>query len=272
MKFVRKIMKTILSFVRRNAILPFALLTYLFSWWTAPFKDGHILTWGVILSAVIVLAVTEGRAGISNWKRRITHWRVEWCWYLFGPGIIVFYLSTAFILNILLGATVTHLPQLPDGRTILTLLLIGGQWEELGWSGYALPTLQRRFANQPNGAFLAALSVALIRAIWHLPLVLSGNIAWFDLVFLSLAFQLIIAWLFNRTGGSVPVVMVFHFTSNLFGSADTSVFAGQQWTDFYALFVALALLIALGILWKSGLKLGQENMQDRSAVNCQKTA
>jgi uncharacterized protein len=263
-------MNPLFSWIRRHQMVTFTFLTYLLSWWTAPFIGGSILPWGLALSAWIVLAITEGRPGIRNWKQRISNWRVPGYWYLVGPSIIAFYQSSAFALNILLGATLTQYPHFPDLKTFLTLLLVGGQWEEIGWSGFALPTLQKRFANRPHGALLAALSVGGIRAIWHLPLVLSGHIPWFDMVFLSLAFQLIIAWLFNLTG-SVPVVMVFHFISNQFGSSFSRLFTGEQWTNFYVLFVMLALLIAVLILWRSGFKLGHNAGQDKPGIVDRKT-
>lgn len=263
-------MNALFSLIRRQPLVSFAILAYLLSWWTAPLIGGSILPWGPALSAWIVLSITEGRSGISNWRRRITNWRVAGYWYLIGPSIIAFYQSSAFALNILLGATVTQFPHFPDLKTFLTILLVGGQWEEIGWSGFALPTLQKRFGNRPYGALLAALTLSVIRATWHLPLVLSGHIPWFDMIFLSVAFQVIVAWLFNQTG-SVPVVMVFHFISNLFGSAFSGLFTSGQWTDFYVLFVTLALIMALLILWRSGFKLGHHTGQDKSTIVDHKT-
>ena len=259
-------MNTMHSFVRRNPILVFALLAYLFSWWPAPFMGGRILSWGLIFSAWIILAITEGKPGIRNWMQFITHWRAAWYWYLVGPGTIFFYTASAYVINILLGATVIHLPHFPDLTTLLTLLLVGGQWEELGWSGYALPALQERFTRHSNGALLAALVVGSMRMIWHLPLVLSGNIAWFDMVFLSFAIQLIFAWLFNRTGGSIPIIMLAHFVSNLNGSTYSGVFAGLEWTNYYVLFIAIALFTAFGIVWKSRRKLGQKKLGSHPAA------
>ena len=263
-------MNTLFSYIRRHPMVIFAFLAYLLSWWTAPLIGGSILSWGPALSAWIVIAFTEGQSGISDWRRRITNWRVAGYWYLVGPGIIAFYQSSAFALNILLGATVSQFPHLPDLKTFLILTLVGGQWEEVGWTAYALPALQKLYVNRSNGALLAALTVGLIRTVWHLPLVLSGKIAWFDMVFLSIAFQLIVAWLFTQTS-SVLVVMVFHFTSNLFGSAFSGLFAGGQWTDFYVMFVALALIIAIMILWRSGFKLGHNTRQDKSTIVDDKT-
>ena len=70
----------------------------------------------------------------------------------------------------------------------------------------------------------------------------------------EIAFQLLIAWLYNRSGGSVPAVMWLHFTSNVVGSIMSPVFAGAERTAYYALFMALASLAALVIAWKSRLR------------------
>ncbi|HEY5671473.1 MAG TPA: hypothetical protein VIS10_15890, partial [Anaerolineales bacterium] len=78
---------------------------------------------------------------------------------------------------------------------------------------------------------------------------------------------LIIAWLFNRSGGSVLIVMLFHLASNIFGTVfNSSMFTGTEWTNFSALFMALAALVALGILWRSGPNLGQTGTQNQFAV------
>lgn len=259
-------MNTIRSFVKQNPIVTFVALTYLLSWWSAPVANGQIIPQGPALAAVIVLAITSGKSGLRSLWQRLTHWRVAWYWYLIGPGIVAGYQSAAFALNVLLGATVMHFPQPPTMGVIIELLLLGGLWEEPGWSGYALPKMQERFANRPNGALLAALVVGVFRAIWHLPLFIYGHIPWFDIFIFEIAVQLMITWVFNRSGGSLLVVMLFHLASNIFGAVfNSSMFAGAEWTNYRALFMALACVIALIILWKSGLKLGQDSTQKKLA-------
>ncbi len=260
-------MNTILSFIKRHPIVTFVTLTYLLSWWSAPFANGQIMPQGPALAAVIVLAITSGRSGLRTLWHRIIHRRVAWYWYVIGPGIIASYIAGAYLLNLLMGASVANPPHLPTMGTFLELLLLGGWLEEPGWSGYALPKLQERFANRSNGALLAALIVGLFRAIWHLPLFIYGHIPWFDVVVSEIAIQLIIAWLFNRSGGSVLVVMLFHLASNISGAViNSSVFTGTEWTVYYALFVALQSLIALGIVLRSGLRLGQKDAQQIRVV------
>lgn len=266
-------MNAILSFIKRHPILAFVSFTYLLSWWSAPFTNGRLIPYGPALAAIIVSAITAGRPGLSQLWERIKRWRVAWYWYVIGPVIIAGYIGGAFWLNSLLGASVKSSPQLPSIGTILTLLLLGGLVEEPGWSGYALPRLQERFSSRPNGALLAALGVGVMRAIWHLPLFIYGHIPWFDVVVSEIAVQLIIAWLVNGSGGSVLVVMWFHFVSNISGAAiNSSVFTGSEYTRYYALFVALQGLIAVAILWKTGLKLGQKAASTKLTWADQKAA
>jgi hypothetical protein len=231
----------------------FLLLTCVLSWWSAPFANGGLLPHGPALAAAIVLATID-RHGISGFWHRVTRWRAGW-WYVIGPAIVLGYQGAAFVINLLLGATITQLPHLPPARTIVELLLLGGLWEEIGWSGYALPKLQNRFADRPNGPLMAALVLAGFRAIWHLPLFLYGKIFWFDVAIFVIAFQLPIAWLYIRSGGSVPAVMWFHFTSNVAGAVMSPVFSGTERTRYYALFMALATLTALSIAYTSRFRL-----------------
>lgn len=265
-------MNAIPSFIKRHPIVVFVTLTYLLSWWSIPFTNGQIMPQGPAASAVIVLALTAGRSGLRSLWQRITKWRVAWYWYVIGPGIIAVYLAGAYLLNQLMGASVSRPPHPPTLGLLLELLLLGGWLEEPGWSGYALPELQKRFANRTNGVLLAALGVGVMRAIWHLPLYIYGHIPWFDLVVSVIASQLIIAWLFNRSIGSVLVVMWFHLASNILFAATNSVFSGAEWTRYYALFVTLQSLIALGILWRSGTKLGKDDAQMKLALVNQEAA
>ena len=157
--------------ILRFPLTIFFLLTYLFSWWSIPF--GGQIPHGPALAALLVLAMSEGRFGLATLWRQFTHWRVGWYWYLAAPGIIVLYHLLALTLNLLQGATALN-PLAAQGWQpqvmLLTLLLLGGEWEELGWSGYALPHLQERFAHLAYGPLLAGLIVGGFRAVWHLPL------------------------------------------------------------------------------------------------------
>lgn len=235
----------------------FVLLAYALSWWSIPFAEGGLLPHGPALAALVVVALVRGRSGLREWFRRITSGRGGWYW-LVGPGLVLAYLSLALGLAWLLGAAptdTTHLGSIP--ATLVVLLLLGGMWEEPGWTGYALPLLQDRYANRPLGLLLASLHLGAIRAVWHLPLAILGAIPWYDVVFFAIAFQFLISWLYNRSG-SVPVVMLFHLTSNVVGGAVlVPLFTGAERTRFYVLFIAMAWLLALVLNRPHGWSMGR---------------
>jgi hypothetical protein len=53
-------------------------------------------------------------------------------------------------------------------------------------------------------------------------------------------------WLFNRTGGSVAILMLFHLTSNVVaGAIMIPPFAGADHVRYYILFIAAAWVLAL---------------------------
>lgn len=241
--------------------LLFFLLTYLFSWWSVPIADGALFPYGPTLAAVVVMAIGSGKPELRKWWSRIIAWRAGW-WYLIGPAVMVVSLLGAFILSLLFGATATISPKLPAPAIWVQLLLLGGLWEEPGWTGFALLKLQEKFNQHKNGPLIATLIMAIFRAIWHLPLLLRGTLPWFDVFGYIIAFQLIITWLYNRSGGSVPVVMLFHYSSNLLaGGMMLLVFSGSEKMTYWMLFTAFAGLIALLILLKEGSALGKSTLQ-----------
>jgi membrane protease YdiL (CAAX protease family) len=248
----------------RYQIALFFALVYPLSWWAVPHLQGGLIAQGPFIAALIVVALTAGAAGLRAYWRSVGRWRAGW-WYAAGPAIVATYLLVAFALNLLLGATVSNAPSLPSIGLLIQLLLLGGVWEELGWTGYALPKLQQALAPRRYPALFASLILAVFRGLWHLPLIAYGKVLWFDAFIFSIAFQLIIAWLYNRSG-SVPAVMTFHYASNvLAGGVMLGVFAGGERTQFWALFVGCACVMALVLLWATKLTLGYQRPGEAEA-------
>jgi membrane protease YdiL (CAAX protease family) len=176
-----------------------------------------------------------------------------------APLIVIGYEGIAFVLSLMSGAKMVAAPHLSMGMFIM-LVLFGGQWEELGWTGYALPRLRERFSNRSNGSLIAVLVLGVFRMIWHLPLFLYAKMDWFDIFIFTFAFQIIIAWVYDRSE-SVPVVMTLHFTSNILGAAMSVVFLGADQVAYRVLFVTVASLFAVSLVVFSQLK-----AQQRKAV------
>ena len=242
----------------------FFLLSYLLSWWLLSVIPKTILSQGPAFAAVIVIALTSGRAGLREFWGRLTNFRGGW-WYLIGPAILAGALILAFAISVLLGASISGPPRLPL-EVIVILLIFGGAWEEPGWTGYALPALQKRYARVANGPLIATLILGIFRGVWHLPLVLAGAIPWYDAVLLTpLVFQPIISWLYNKTGGSVPVVIVFHYASNLLGGISGQLFEGPAAEQLRILYYGFGFVAAFVIAWKTQFKFGWRGEQSEPA-------
>lgn len=248
------------TFINRYELTSFFLLAYLLSWLSVPFLQGGLFPQGVAIAARIVIGATLGAQGVREFRKRLTNWRAGW-WYLVGPLIIIGYLGIAFVISLASGAQMAQTPQLLSPGFFLMLVLFGGQWEEIGWTGYALPKLRERFADRPNGSLTTVFVLGVFRALWHLPLFLYGKMYWFDLLVFTFAFQIIIAWLYDRSGGSVPVVMLFHFASNVLGGGIMSpVFAGADRMTFHMLFMGMAALFAIVLVLVSQNKTKRERV------------
>ena len=94
-------------------------------------------------------------------------------------------------------------------------LVTGAVGEELGWRGYLLPRLARRVGHTG-----AALIMAVLWALWHLPAFFTPGMPhqmmpmMLVLLFIA-AFGLWLAFVFNRTGGSVIAAIAAHLSLNV---------------------------------------------------------
>lgn len=96
---------------------------------------------------------------------------------------------------------------------LFALFLVAAVCEELGWTGYALEPLQRRW-----GSVRAGLTIGAVWAAWHVAaLVEAGRavdwIAWWALW--TVAARLVMVWFYNHAGRSVFGAVLFHALSNL---------------------------------------------------------
>ena len=245
--------------IRRHPLATFFLLSYAFSWWPWPLyalglAPGYIIGCGPFLAALVVLAITRGKGSIVGLLKAMVRWRVSPAWYAAALLLPVIVALGATALNVLLGAPAPSSADLgawPGLVTTYFLLLlvpgIGGAWEEPGWRGYALPTLQ---AGRP--ALSASLILGMVWAFWHLPLMVYGTIPWSDIAYVTVV-SVVYAWLFNGTGGSVLLVMLFHTMNNvIWGYFFHAMFSGADWVRMGWLWVALWCAVSLIVVTVNG--------------------
>jgi membrane protease YdiL (CAAX protease family) len=244
------------SLIRRYPLITFFVLAYALSWWpwvlyALDLSPQPIVGFGPFLAAIVVLLITRGKSGIVGLLRRMVRWRVGLRWYAVALLLPVAITLAATAFNVLLGAQAPSAAELGGWTglfwTFFLLLLvpgIGGAWEEPGWRGYALPRLQ-----VGRSALFASLLLWVGIAVWHLPLMIIGEIHWSDIVFI-LGFVIVFNWVFNNANGSVLILMLMHAMNNtISGSFFGPMFSGvdsvrRAWLD-AALWCTVAIVVVV---------------------------
>lgn len=242
-------MKTITKQAQKHTLFYFFLLAYLISWilWTpllyGIFKLGWTNwegnTWtnykailgmlgalGPALSAIITTSIIDGKRGLKALMKRVFQWRVNILWWAvalyfwwFVCSIIASLNGFASLKSISLGFAIS-LINLPALILVLQIptLLIGMVGEELGWRGFALPQLLKKY-----NPIISSIILACLWMLWHTPLAFSSTwrdnlpLAQFLIRYILLIFPLtlIFTYFFQKVKGSVLLLMVFHASVNL---------------------------------------------------------
>ncbi|MFN8486244.1 MAG: CPBP family intramembrane glutamic endopeptidase [Caldilineaceae bacterium] len=230
-------MTTIKTFIKRHAVLLYFILTFVLSWGSIILVVGP----GVILGAkkipeaqlplvyvamlvgpsiagLLLTGLVDGGAGLRILLARLLKWRVEMRWYavalLTAPLLAT---AASFALALFSSA---FLPSIMTTDTKAALLLSGllvgllvGSFEELGWTGFAIPRLRLRY-----GLLATGLSVGFLWGAWHF-LVFQESASFSTPLALALligrlfswlpAYRVLLVWVYERTE-SLLVVMLMH--------------------------------------------------------------
>ena len=248
-------MPTITSWTRDHRLPVFFALTFVISWWSWPFYELGIaptpfFACGPLIAALIVIGMTEGRSGyraagfaddplagrLDLVDRRDRHRRWP-CWPSRQPANVGIWDASA-----LPGRSLAWAGIALNFAVRFVDPLDGPLGEEPGWRGYARAAAAAKA--HPVGVALRPRRCRA--ACWHLPLVVAGRLGAIGLV-ATFAITLVYSWLFNRTGGSVLLTMVFHVVQGTFSMAALG-FVGADATRMDWLTGSLWCLIAAGLV------------------------
>jgi len=262
------------TFVKRQPVLIYFILTLVISWGslllimgvggilgttTVPTERMPLLYLGMLLgpsiAGLLLTGLVYGRLGFRELLSRLRRWQVGAGWYviaiLTSPGLLA---AALLLLSLFSPAFVPGILTSSDMVTLLVSGLVAGIlvgiFEELGWTGFAIPQLRLRY-----GVLATGLIVGLVWGLWHMPLFIASARASQSvppllmlavLLFSFLpAFRVLMVWIYDRTG-SLLVAMLMHMsqtaTALIFAipAADTPAVASNL---VYA--VALWLFVAL---------------------------
>jgi membrane protease YdiL (CAAX protease family) len=228
-----------LAVVKRHPVLTYYALTFAISWGGVLLVIGGpggipatpelfealmplavlAMLAGPPVAGLLVTGVVSGRAGYRELRSRLVRWRVGARWYalalLAAPLLYLALLlplsqlSAAFVPGILASG-----PEAPVLVLGVAIALGAGLLEELGWTGFAVPMLRRRY-----GVLATGLVVGALWAAWHwlgqlwAPGASSGafsvGVLLLDPLFYMVGYRVLMVWVYDRTQ-SLPVAVVMH--------------------------------------------------------------
>ena len=214
-------MNTVLAVVRRQPLVSFFVLAFTLSWGLGAILNGHPLlapdgsfVSGVLIAALTVVAIADGRAGLKDLAHRIVRWRVSPRWYVVVFVLPVVIVGTVVALLPIFGGDSLDWSKQPALAStavlfaVLVVLPIGAPVsEEIGWRGVALPRLLIG-----RSALTASLILGVVWSLWHLPVVISDPELRVPVPFLLqvIPISVLFTWVFVHTRASVFIAILFH--------------------------------------------------------------
>jgi membrane protease YdiL (CAAX protease family) len=268
-------MATIKTFIQRHPVLIFYVVVFAISWCGFLLAVGPTtamsvvdippvailsMVAGPVFGGLLLTGLVYGKAGFRELRSRLFKWRVDARWY--AVALLPAPLVVAAVFFALSLASPVFLPGIVkvDNKVAYVLFnlwvaLTAGFVEELGWTGFAVPTLRRRYS-----VLVTGLIAGVLWGAWHFV----GNVAAADTVrgtlsltvFLPLIlfdtlvgsllpFRVLMVWVYDRTG-SLPVAMLMHvsLTASIriltpVGNAGMAIFIGD-----FVLTAALWVIVA----------------------------
>jgi membrane protease YdiL (CAAX protease family) len=194
---------------------------------------------GPTMAATILTFARGSWAGLGALYKRLFQWRFGFQWYF---ALLVGLPLICFVASRVAGSRPSaafSAPALFLGL-LWNQLLLGPLGEELGWRGFALPRLLKRY-----NPLVASLILGAIWGVWHLPAFFVSGLPQSGLsipifLFGALCMSILATWIYRHTNGSVLSVVLFHYMANV----STGLFN----TPFMAFAIAMALAAVLALI------------------------
>lgn len=240
-----------LNEIRKRPLIFYVILNYLISWtFLYPCyqiilnADEGSFPWlaligipggfGPSLAAIITVWLTEGKAAVQLLMAKFKSFKVNVKWYLLILILpIVIYLAALLITN-LFGFELGNINVREGLKMIFPYFLLalpfGPVMEELGWRGYMLPALLKKY-----NIYISSLILGITWTFWHIasftfpgaaiPSVFEVSTLTVVLYLLSITAEtFIISYFYLRTNGSLIIAILFHASFNASSNIILSVF------------------------------------------------
>jgi membrane protease YdiL (CAAX protease family) len=276
-------MKNISNFIKRHQLLSFFMLAYAVAWGVILVVAGSkgfradrfqlpdimlmfsAMLIGPSLAGLILTAAVDGRNGLRSLFSRMSHWRVGLRWY---AAVLLFPL---LIISVLMILTALVSPMFAPSFAVIGIVigLVVGFFEEIGWTGFALPKLQLK-----HSPLAASLMLGVLWGFWHILADYFGNSAsmgvlWlpyflFGFVAAMAATRVLIAWVYNHTG-SVLLAQLMHASSTGFlyalGISATSPIGPSGYALSFVVYAIVIWAVVAILVAKYGKRLVRRTIQ-----------
>lgn len=282
-----------MTFIKRYPVLVYFILTFVISWGCMVLvigPDGFPMTpeqfelvgplvyvgllVGPSTAGLLLTGLVDGRAGFRELVARLRTWRVGVGWYAFAL-LAAPLLATGVLLALSLRSPEFRPALFTSGDTaslVLTGIMTGlvvGFFEELGWTGFAVPRMRMRY-----GVVATGLMVGLVWGAWHflpfwetdtfsgafpLALLLARLFAWLP------PYRVLMVWVYDHTQSLLMCILMHAglvFTTLTLPSMALTGTPLLTWL----LVWAAVLWVAVGVVaLVSGGQLARQSLPERAA-------
>ena len=277
------------SFINRHPVVSYYILTFAISWGGILFVIGGpggipgtpeqinrlmplaipFMLLGPSVSSLLLTGLLDGKNGYRDLLARLRIWHVAAVWY--GVAILTAPLVCTVVLLALSLSSPVFVPGINTSTDKAVALLTGisvpvvvGFLEELGWTGFAIPRLRLRHSVLATGLITGVLWGAwhiLTNDLWgagmtagDVPLAVYMTVSGLSFLVGQLpAFRVLMVWVYDRTG-SLLVAMLMHasLTASAFVLDPIGISGATLFTYGFALTLAWWGIVAILVLVRPG--------------------
>lgn len=200
-------MKTIIT---KYPIILFCTLNIIVSLLVGLSSDSFNSTpqWSPGLFAILIILCTKGKVNVYQLIRSTLFACSNLKWYVVALMFPILFCSLSYVTisfieyGKLVNLEFNH--SLCDYTVLFLLMLLGSYCEELGWRGFMLPQLSKRYS-----PFISSLGLGMFWGIWHLNISLGISVSIMYLI-LVIEFSFISSWLYIQTKRGLLATIIFH--------------------------------------------------------------
>ena len=205
--------------IRKHYFKSFYIITLIFSFFLLllhfllPMVGNYSVSftqWSPLLAVVFIALILKDKSIFNDIKKQITKNKNNLKWLLPAlmiPSVLIF--ISSIIMSALKIKFVVFQGNIKFYLISLLAIFIGSITEEIGWRGFLLPNLQKKYS-----PLISSIIVGLLWGVWHFNF--TGGILGFILYIVTIIeISIMMTWLYNKTNRNLLLMIIWHFSFNL---------------------------------------------------------